>query len=85
MLGVKHSSRLIAALAAICCLLGAVRAVDIPSNVDFSNKDLPETGELMHGKRAQRDEERKQDASYDLSSIHSTPCYESCVDFEFFS
>jgi hypothetical protein len=48
MLRLKQSTRLLAALAAVCCLLGAVSAVDIPSNVDFSNKDLPETGELMH-------------------------------------
>ena len=62
MLRLKQSTRLLAALAAVCCLLGAVSAVDIPSNVDFSNKDLPETGELMHGKPSEkRDKERERD------------------------
>jgi len=42
-----HPRRLFIALAAAFCVLGVAKAVDVPTNVDFSFSDLPKTGDLM--------------------------------------
>mmetsp|Transcript_1641 Transcript_1641/g.2741 ORF Transcript_1641/g.2741 Transcript_1641/m.2741 type:complete len:317 (+) Transcript_1641:2859-3809(+) len=48
MLKQKHSNRLLLAAVAALCVLGLAKAVDVPSNVDFSFNDLPKSGELVN-------------------------------------